>query len=1475
MKKILLLIIAVFFLLNIVAAENIAYIVKSVDIPSEEEISIENILEQEGYTVDIFDSDLFDPDSYDMILVGSDVQKVENIFDNTKYKTLFLNAIAAKHAGFSRNNGITRGDSITIDTSNHAITSGFSVGDKRVYDSRQDIVYLSGCLAKNVKTLVYRNVKSRPVIYTVDKNSRLLNGGGCGDKYATVQVDERNLFFGINKAEYWNNNAEQLFLNGVEWVLIGQDMDGDGFYSDDDCDDTNASINPDAEEIPYDGVDNDCSGEDLADVDNDGYCLEGYEIQSIEQCFNDMFNFYGTDCDDSSDSINPGQEEIIDSIDQNCQNDAPLLVQEIPDINWNEDSSSQMYNFNNYFIDPDGDNMSFSIYDGSENDEIFVDFDDSELFKFHSGLNWFGSGWVIFKAYDSENSSVFNISNNITLNVNPVNDAPEIEAIEDKFTYERGLIALVVNATDIDNNHSELTYGINNADFEQEGNVFSWNPEIGDAGEYVLRLSVSDGEAVTYSYVNLTVYPAVVVNEFVSDPEHGNEWVEVYNAGSEALDFSECYISDFAEHKLYSSQTINQDEFLVLEYSSSILNNGGDLIKIVCSGIVLDQVTYGNLNYGQNVSLNAPTPVDGKSAGRIPDGNDTDVDSEDFHIIEMPTKGLPYNADLVPPVVILISPEHGTDVKTEDVGVSYTVIDNQATSLICEVYSDINGNFESIKSQTAFNGSESSFILKDVKDGEYMWNVRCSDGVSYSFSENNWSFIVNDTPYLIQEIGNTELDEDTEIKINLSDYFGDEDEDSLSYRVFGLMNIDFSVSGEILTLVPQQDWNGDEESIIQGCDSEKCVNSSATLTVNPVNDAPSIILIGGKKYAEEEEDIFLTVFANDIDSSVLSYSINDSRFTQQENNFTWQTGFDDSGVYYFEIGVSDGFLIDTEIVEVEIDENDAPVINSFSPAFNPKIPEDGTQTFSVVWSDEDNPENVEVRWYQDGLFVEAGDSYEFEATGEEETYFIRAVVDDGEFEIEKEWQLITSRVPIADTYDGDTTDFSKLNESDLECVFLVLEKTEHGKIEFIDCVDLRNVVDFDNYAGIQNGIAGINSNVFPSFKNKRANISFYNLNFPKIPAIYYSESFTLNPVLINDICSICSSVRYNTDTGFLEFQAESFSSFMAGQTLTCRQQGGNICSIMEVCEGDLIPARDTEVCCSQKCSIDFTEIERCDVRNNDIDIDLQDPEEDDEYFVGDIIFGSIEIKNKFEDDKDFEIEIFFYDLTEQDELESIEEELSVDEDEEEELDFEIKVPYDSEKNNENYIYVLVTDEDNESICNDAFVKLDIEREKYNLEIQEINIPDSALCRESVQGEIVLRNTGRKDLEDIFVKVSSEGIDSQTEEFELKDSKKIRKDFLFFSGEKQENYTLNVDVFFENERVGQTKNIFVSCDIEEEVKEIKKQVSTIKLEQEEQKARTREIDIKISKNTKLILLNLFLGIGTVILIWAILILLFRR
>ncbi len=91
------------------------------------------------------------------------------------------------------------------------------------------------------------------------------------------------------------------------------DEDGDGFDVDEDCDDNDPDVNPDAEEIPYDGVDQDCDGEDLTDVDGDGY--DGGDD--------------GDDCDDENPDIHPDADETCDGEDNNC--DGELGEDEVDD----------------------------------------------------------------------------------------------------------------------------------------------------------------------------------------------------------------------------------------------------------------------------------------------------------------------------------------------------------------------------------------------------------------------------------------------------------------------------------------------------------------------------------------------------------------------------------------------------------------------------------------------------------------------------------------------------------------------------------------------------------------------------------------------------------------------------------------------------------------------------------------------------------------------------------------------------------------------------------------------------------------------------------------------------------------------------------------------------------------------------------------------------------------------------------------
>ncbi len=83
--------------------------------------------------------------------------------------------------------------------------------------------------------------------------------------------------------------------------------------SNDDCAPSNPDVHPSADDVPYDGIDQDCSGSDLTDVDGDG------EAAIVAG---------GVDCNDADIAIHTGAEEICDGLDNDCNSivDDGLLV---------------------------------------------------------------------------------------------------------------------------------------------------------------------------------------------------------------------------------------------------------------------------------------------------------------------------------------------------------------------------------------------------------------------------------------------------------------------------------------------------------------------------------------------------------------------------------------------------------------------------------------------------------------------------------------------------------------------------------------------------------------------------------------------------------------------------------------------------------------------------------------------------------------------------------------------------------------------------------------------------------------------------------------------------------------------------------------------------------------------------------------------------------------------------------------------
>ena len=104
---------------------------------------------------------------------------------------------------------------------------------------------------------------------------------------------------------------------------LTQDTDNDGYNGlCTDCNDNAADINSGQQELcPDDGIDNNCDG--VSDFDCNAICdadNDGWWDDSIWYCAG------GNDCDDGNAAINPDAEELCDSVDNNCDDDSGFWI---------------------------------------------------------------------------------------------------------------------------------------------------------------------------------------------------------------------------------------------------------------------------------------------------------------------------------------------------------------------------------------------------------------------------------------------------------------------------------------------------------------------------------------------------------------------------------------------------------------------------------------------------------------------------------------------------------------------------------------------------------------------------------------------------------------------------------------------------------------------------------------------------------------------------------------------------------------------------------------------------------------------------------------------------------------------------------------------------------------------------------------------------------------------------------------------
>ncbi|HRZ85606.1 MAG TPA: MopE-related protein, partial [Candidatus Paceibacterota bacterium] len=349
--------------LPLVSSKDVVYVVKS---NINAETNIINSLDKLGYTYDILEeSNIIKTNfsEYRLIIIGdssfSPIYKEKLGELMTKHNTVIVNSKYYYRTGldyqwgWSLNKATISSPSKlrnnvdlenTIDDGVDLVFNAYSVTSPDV-----TAYVLAGKKPSDLNIITFKDggTTADSLVAYAETGVKLLNG---------KTLESRGLFFGVTNSQYWTENTKKLFENSLMWAIQYPvaDLDSDGYCKagyeiinstaqcanevgsiGTDCADGNNLINPGAIEIPYNNVDENCDGYDIADVDLDGYCQYGYIITNEElQCINELGSI-GTDCDDNNGNINLGSSDLT----INCKNDAPVQLNDIEDQSWEEDSS--------------------------------------------------------------------------------------------------------------------------------------------------------------------------------------------------------------------------------------------------------------------------------------------------------------------------------------------------------------------------------------------------------------------------------------------------------------------------------------------------------------------------------------------------------------------------------------------------------------------------------------------------------------------------------------------------------------------------------------------------------------------------------------------------------------------------------------------------------------------------------------------------------------------------------------------------------------------------------------------------------------------------------------------------------------------------------------------------------------------------------------------------------------------------------
>tara|TARA_B110000008_G_scaffold142612_2_gene144267 strand:- start:1226 stop:10687 length:9462 start_codon:yes stop_codon:yes gene_type:complete len=539
--------------------------------------------------------------------------------------------------------------------------------------------------------------------------------------------------------------------------------------------------------------------------------------------------------------------------------------------------------------------------------------------------NWTGQAQITAIVSDG----VLAQSVSFTLTVDPVNDRPTVVAKDDEVINEDSSGTYLFEVADVDtgetlqlfvsSSESNVGVQVNSDDFS-----ITATPSANWHGNADLIVSVSDGELVDTTRFTLTVDP---VNDAPIIAEKDNETL----------------LEDFISSYLFEVADIDTGETLVL----SVLSDTSSV-----------EVTVDSDLEHQSINVAPILNWHGKSTITVIVSDGELTDSTDFELTVVPINDAPTIADVEDKTMLEDNSKTFTfEIADVDTGETLGILVSSSSQDVVVTADSENHSITAVPNENWHGTTE---IEVGVTDYDLITTTTFLLTVTP----------VNDQPHITQFPDITILEDYTEtFKLEVSDVDTGEVLALFATTDNSALTITADSENNTISVVPQDNWHGNSEVEVIVTDDELVFAMSFLLTVDPVNDAPTISSKEDQTILEDQSGTYLFQVADIDTGEVLSISAF-SEFVEVEliansEDYSVTTNPIDNWNGTSNIGVilSDGLLTDTTYFDLTVfPVNDAPVISQLP---NTTFDENSLLSVYLDFSDVDENDILSLTSFSD------------------------------------------------------------------------------------------------------------------------------------------------------------------------------------------------------------------------------------------------------------------------------------------------------------------------------------------------------------------------------------------------------------------------------------------------------------------------------------------------------------------------------